>query len=902
MKKIFAIVAAVIGLFAAASCQKEPVAGTLDGDTKVSLTVEIPEVIQTKAMSQAEHADIVYYEIWNSDWSTQLYPAEGVLASADVKEGKAVVDVTVIVDQTYNFVFWAQDKDHTAYDVTDLLNVKVDYSVIAADGNQDRYDAYYAVETIEVKGSIDQTVTLYRPFAQLNFGASKMTSLFGDINVAGSEIEVTGLATSFNTRNGVGETVSSEAVTFKASGIATDELLSTNNTTYTWIAMDYMLMMDEKSNVDVTASFDLGMKAPVQHHITNVPLHRNYRTNIIGDLFTADAHLDVVIDPVFNKPDYDVFAALHEGGLITLHGDVVLHPEHPMIAVAGKDKPIVIDLNGHSIKVKDGKTVYRPGEVSALISVQNGSVVTIKGNGLVDGGAEDYAVEVRNGVLNIEGGEYVGAYTAAYAVEGTINISGGTFSDSLDDNRYVLNLMDENGKNGIAKIVATGGTYVGFNPADNEAESPKVNFVADGYQVFDNFDGTYTVAVEMPDYVLNGNVYEVYTAAGLAKWAYVVNNTDNTTGLKLMRNINLPAKEIVADAANETYAFTGADITVSGDVPSGSNWIPVGMLNAAGNPLYKGIIDGNGKTITGLRINSTTTYAALVAIADGGSGDDDAANTNMETVALKSVNLNDAVIYSTEGNTGGIVAYARNISTLSDCHIYNSTITGGKSETGGIAGRIYTRKWDVNSVMSDCTTDANSRVIGDSSVGGIVGMNYGAIVLHCDNAASVSARYQAGGIVGYSREYQNNRNGYVIACGNTGNVAATDSRAGGIVGYNLQDTGNFDSSESAVVACWSTAESITASSERGLLVGKSYYSKTIHYASWAIKTASVTSLVPATETTACYAYGSASEITQADVDAMNAAIAAYNTGRTGKQSYCPYTWSWTAGSLPELTK
>lgn len=312
MKKIFWIAAAAAGLSVTAACQKEPAAGVEGGDAKVTLTVEIPEVIQTKAMSQAEHADIVYYEIWNSDWSTQLYPADGVQASAVVDQRKATVDVTVIVDQTYNFIFWAQDKDHTAYDVTDLLNVKVDYSVIAADGNQDKYDAYYAVETIEVKGSIDQTVTLYRPFAQLNFGASKMNSLFGDITVAGSEIEVTGLATSFNTRNGVGEAVSAEPVIFKATGIATDELLATNNTTYTWIAMDYMLMMDEKSNVDVTASFDLGMKAPVQHHITNVPLHRNYRTNIIGDLFTADAHLDVVIDPAFQKPDEDITIGIAE--------------------------------------------------------------------------------------------------------------------------------------------------------------------------------------------------------------------------------------------------------------------------------------------------------------------------------------------------------------------------------------------------------------------------------------------------------------------------------------------------------------------------------------------------------------------------------------------------------------
>lgn len=900
MKKIFIIAAAALGLLVTA-CQKELVKGTSDSDAKVSFTVEIPDVIQTKAMAQAEEVDIVYYEIWNSDWTKRLYPAQGELASAEVSQRMASIDVSVIVDQTYNFIFWAQDKDHKAYDVTDLQNVKIKYDVIAADGNQDRYDAYYAVESIEVNGSTSKTVILKRPFAQLNFGASMMNSVFGDIEVSASEVTVTNLATSFNTREGEGENESAAEVTFKAEGIATNEPLATNNTTYAWITMDYMLMMGEKSNVNVSAKFNLdGMKAPVEHNITNVPLHRNYRTNIVGDLFTANAHLDIVIDPVFNDPDYLVFAALYEGGLITLTDDVVLHPEHPMIAVAGPQKPVVIDLNGYSISVKDGQTIYRPGEVSALISVQNGSVVTIKGDGLVDGGAEDYAAEVRNGVLNIEGGEYRGAYTAAYAMEGSINISGGLFSDSLNDNTFVLNLNDENGRNGKAAITVTGGTFVGFDPADNAAENPKVNFVADGYVSFDNADGTYTVATDRPSYVLNANTYEVYTAEGLAKWAYVANNIDKTVGLKLMNDITLPAKEIEEDAANETYTFTGADITVASGVPSGSNWIPVGMLEN-GTPFYKGIIDGDGKTIAGLRINSTTSYTGLVAIADGGSGDDDAANTNMEAVALKSVNLNDAVIYSTADYTGGIVGYARNISTISDCHIYNSAITGVK-ETGGVAGRIYTRKWNVNSVMSDCSTDANSRIIGDSSVGGIVGMNYGAIVLHCDNAASVSARYQAGGIVGYSREYQNNRNGYVIACGNMGNVAVAESIAGGIVGYNLQDTGNFDSSESAVVACWSTAESVTAPSKVGLLVGKAYYSKSIHYASWAIKTASVTTLVPSTETTACYAYGSAADITQADVDAMNAAIAAYNSTRAGKQSYCPYTWSWTSGSLPVLVK
>ena len=898
MKKIFWIAAAVAGVLTAASCQKNPALEVTDGDGVVTLTVKMPETLETKAgmsISQAENADILYYEIWNSDWSKQLYPKDGELATADVVNKEATIEVTLITDQTYNFIFWAQDKDHNAYDVTDLQNVEIDYSVISADGNQDKYDAYYAVENFEVKGSIKETVTLYRPFSQLNFGASKMTSLFGDIVVEGSEITVEGLAPVFSTVKHIGTGIP-QTVTFKAAGkVNTTELLATNNTTYTWIAMDYMLMTDDQCNVDVTASFNLGMNAPVLHEISNVPLRKNYRTNIIGDLFTADAHLDVVIEPAFEEPDYDVFAALHEGGLITLYGDILLYPENPMIAVAGPGKPIVIDLNGHSIKTIDDKSVYRPGEVSALISVQNGSVVTIKGDGLVDGGSEDYAVEVRGGTLNIEGGEYVGAYTAAYASEGTINISGGLFSDSLNDNTYVLNLSDANGKNGTAKILATGGTYVGFNPENNAAENPQVNFCAPGYCAIDNGDGTYDVDVDI-DYEFDANTYYVYNADGLAKWAYHVAYIDNTTNVYFKRNVVLPARKIEIDAANETYTFTGDPITVSGGVPSGSNWITVGMLES--EPYFKGTVDGNGKTLTGLRMNGTSNFTAFIGVAYGGRGEGEP-DMNMDAVAINNLNINDAVIYSTGGYTAAIVAYSQNVKSISNCHIYNSTITG-KGKTAGIAAHFYTREYDVNSVMSDCSADANTTVTGTAEVGGLVGFQYGSTILHCVNAAEVSGTEKVGGIAGYTRDYENYRNAYIIACGNTGDVTASGNFAGGITSQLMRDSSSHPNSEAGVIACWSTAESLSAAASKGLLVGKTTNTDLI-YGSWAVKVSGLSKVVGTGSSTACYAFDSVSAITSADVDAMNAAIADYNSTRAGHQSYCPYTWVLTAEG-PELVK
>lgn len=76
-----------------------------------------------------------------------------------------------------------------------------------------------------------------------------------------------------------------------------------NGKSYTWLTMDYVLMMDDHDVVDVEAVFNVGMDAPVKRAIGNVPLKKNYRTNIVGDIFTADARLTIVVDPDFDQPD-----------------------------------------------------------------------------------------------------------------------------------------------------------------------------------------------------------------------------------------------------------------------------------------------------------------------------------------------------------------------------------------------------------------------------------------------------------------------------------------------------------------------------------------------------------------------------------------------------------------------
>jgi hypothetical protein len=315
-------------------------------------------------------------------------------------------------------------------------------------------------------------------------------------------------------------------------------------------------------------------------------------------------------------------------------------------------------------------------------------------------------------------------------------------------------------------------------------------------------------------------------------------------------------------------------------------------------PYFKGIVEGNKKTLSGLRMNCTSNYTAFIGVLHGGQGDEDP-EMNMDAVAINNLNVTDAVIYSTGSYTAAIVSYSQNAKSIHNCHVDNSVITGAR-RTAGIAAIFYTREYDINSVMSDCSTDANTTVTGTAGVGGLVGFQYGSTILHCENAAKVSGTTNVGGITGETHDYENNRSAYIIACGNTGDVTASDQTIGGITGYLVWDKQGHPDAEAGVVACWSTAESVSATSNKGLIVGYAPYSDLI-YGSWAVKTHGLSKVVGSGNYTHCYAFDSVSTITQADVDAMNAAIADYNITRAGQQSYCPYTWSLAAG-IPKLVK
>ena len=493
MKTLKYLAAAALTLLAV-GCNKEQVTEVSDGQmVDVTFTAALPGEMATKALGDGQTAKNLYVSVYENDAEKTKLDLDKTATFTDLK---TQVKFSLVKGKTYNFVFWAQ-AEGAPYDVTDLKNIKVkDYTTGA---NDEKRDAFYATrKELKVNGALTETIKLYRPFAQVNFAtADYADAKKAGFNPAVSSFTASEAATTFDTFAEEGKDKVEVALT--ETEIPADVLKTLDGKTYTRLAMNYLIPVGkqgESHNIDVAATFKANNGEAVTVSAPNAPVQNNYRTNILGNLLTSQVIFNVEIVPIFNEPDNDIDlvnikneaslrALFATGGEAKLAEDLVL--DRAIAVAAGKE--VTLDLNGKTISNTEDLWRDDPYYDWALLSVRADGSLTIKGTGVLKAKENDcYAVDVQDGgKLVIEDGTYVGNAHAVYVYEGTAEIKGGKYSiqqlsSNPDPYGYVLNCYDKNRKNGIAKIIVTGGEFVKFNPADCAAEGAHTNFLADGYK------------------------------------------------------------------------------------------------------------------------------------------------------------------------------------------------------------------------------------------------------------------------------------------------------------------------------------------------------------------------------------------------------------------------------------
>lgn len=472
------------------SCNDEMDNGLKTGDEgTVTFTAQLPSEMGTRAFADGLTAKHLQYAVYEAGQSTPLKvfgDETTVVGEAEMNNLKQTVSLKLTTGKTYDVIFWADATTDSPYTFNPASQeVSVDYSKV--NNNSDNCDAFFKKETITVSGNQSVDVKLTRPFAQVNIG----TDDFDAAKASGLEVTQTEVvAKAFATLNLATGEVADEAdrtFTMKAIPTASDGEFPVAGG-YKYLSMDYLLVGADKATVDV--AFNYG--GPQSRTFTNVPVQRNYRTNIYGSLLTNTTDFNVVIEPAFSGEfahevvSASTFAALKAA---VANGQSV-DAEKTLVLSGGQSET----LNLGDLSISNKNNIWSVSDSDwSLLSVRENSSLTITSGAYIAKANDCYAVDVQDGGhLVIEDGHFNGNVHAVYVYKGVAEIKGGTFEvqqkypDADKADEFVLNCYDANRENGTAKIIVTGGTFIGFNPGDCKAEGNGTNFVAPGYASIPN--------------------------------------------------------------------------------------------------------------------------------------------------------------------------------------------------------------------------------------------------------------------------------------------------------------------------------------------------------------------------------------------------------------------------------
>ena len=320
MNKIFkTLSASILMALALTACQKEEFRGN-EAEGIYTFKVSADNIATKAAIDGDGNGTAV------NRFIMEVYlakPTELVLLDRQVKAPTAdspkstSFNLTLIKDQEYKVLFWADKGDDSMgdlyYKTTDNLQ-NVSFLNAARKGNNDALDAFSKMEVItraESKAGFSKSVQLTRPFGQVNFITTDIpaiNNLSGGSQFLPTDVKVSYTTyTGFNvlTQTGTGsEDIEYTAPVYSAMDPAT------NPAKYT-LSMDYMLTAtSEKETRPVVKLTALaGNYELTTVEVTNYPVQRNYRTNIIGNLLTTTNEFVVEVDPMWtNESDLSFVA------------------------------------------------------------------------------------------------------------------------------------------------------------------------------------------------------------------------------------------------------------------------------------------------------------------------------------------------------------------------------------------------------------------------------------------------------------------------------------------------------------------------------------------------------------------------------------------------------------------
>ena len=448
---------AAVMLFA--SCQRDELqGGSISGEevsVSISATMPIDGGAVVKSNDEPGNASEVNRCIMgvylNDDGMSQPEPmGDKVVVKVDGTSHKAEFgDLQLVSGHKYLLVFWAdnaagdsdsgfEDNHYSTAGFPEVTFKEGD----TYKSNDDTRDAFFASYPIEVNGPSSHDINLHRPFGQLNITTNDYRTVaedFASLLPTQVKIDFSGIPSGIDlltgelTKNKI-ESLTSGPVPIAdvTSPIAADGCRQ--------LSFDYIFAPYEEEGEEqqlVLNEFKMhfyngGQETISEYTFQNIPVRRNYRTNVSGNLLTDRTGIDVEVVPDFNEPaieintEEELVDVLTNGGDAVLTGDITVSAQTLSLT---EGETASLDLDGHTITfnavmtAENASVTFTDGTIvtknlaavtnDAFEVGNNGSLtldgITFESNGCgvgIGGMISNGSITVRNSTMNV----------AAYAV------------------------------------------------------------------------------------------------------------------------------------------------------------------------------------------------------------------------------------------------------------------------------------------------------------------------------------------------------------------------------------------------------------------------------------------------------------------------------------------------------
>ena len=330
MKKILLPILALGGLLFASSCQMdEPDAGTLTGEVDFSITAGIPAGITTYSPDDGK----AFSHLGGINNVTGDYVLRFIL---EVYDGNAVAykeikylddfsnpNVTFnprLLAKEYDFVFWADfvakpsEGSTTVNDLyystsNGLTAISYKDNVTGSVLTTDLVDAYYAKEDVNLtQSSQSLQVTLQRPFGKIRLLATD--NPVNPVDMANTTATITfkegtTVPNTFNALTGEASEpepfLSVTGYTFNAINETKPVVTDHSLTSAYLLGQTYFFGSPSSTAYDMTVTVRNGDTQIGHRELTNIPVSANKLTTVIGNFYTNEGNIDVIVEDDFGS-------------------------------------------------------------------------------------------------------------------------------------------------------------------------------------------------------------------------------------------------------------------------------------------------------------------------------------------------------------------------------------------------------------------------------------------------------------------------------------------------------------------------------------------------------------------------------------------------------------------------